>query len=179
VGGDRSLDLERDAMTTVSTMLPALTTNAHQAVARLAAVAAAMALIAGCGDDRREGRERATAAAPSIAAYADQVTGVHDAFYEVQKRYLHGPRGRAERRAGLQRLQAALAEAARDMRALEPPVQATAVHTRLTRVFERSAAQLSEALNRRPFDLARAHLAAMAAHEREGMAYGDIFTVPR
>lgn len=166
-------------MTTVSTMLPARTPNAHQAVARLAAVAAATALIAGCGDDRREGAERATTSGPSIAAYTDQVTGVHDAFYEVQTRYLHGPRRRAERRAGLKHLQTALAEAAQDLRALEPPGQATAVHTRLLRVFERSATQLSEALDRRPFDLARAHLVAMAAHEREGMAYGDIFTVPR
>jgi hypothetical protein len=166
-------------MTTVSTMLPALTPTAHRAVARLAAAAAAMALIAGCGDDRSDGAERASTAAPSMAAYTDQVTGVHDAFYEVQKRYLHGPRGRAERRTGLERLQAALAEAAQDMQALEPPAQATAVHTRLARVFERSAAQLGKALHRRPFDLARAHLVVMAAHEREGMAYGDIFTVPR
>ena len=166
-------------MTTVSTMLRARTPTPLRAVARLAATATAVALIAGCGDDRREGAERASTAAPSVAAYTDQVTGVHDAFYEVQKRYLHGPRGRAERRAGLERLQAALAEASRDMQALEPPAPATAVHTQLLTVFERSAAQLSEALHRRPFDLARAHLVAMAAHEREGMAYGDIFTVPR
>jgi hypothetical protein len=138
-----------------------------------------MALIVGCGDDRRDGAERTSTAAPAIAAYTDQVTGVHDAFYEVQKHYLHGPRGRAERRAGLERLQAALAEAAQDMQALEPPAQARAVHTRLASVFDGSAAQLSKALNRRPFDLTRAHLIAMAAHEREGMAYGDIFTVPQ
>jgi hypothetical protein len=166
-------------MTTIRPVPPARTPRAHRAVARLAVVAAALSLIAGCGDDRRDGAQRTSAAAPSMDTYTDQVTGVHDAFYEVQRSYLHGPRGRAERRAGLERLRAALAQGARQMRALRPPPQAAAAHEQLATVFERSAARLREALNRRPFRVGRAHLVALGAHEREGMAYGEIFAVPR
>ena len=145
-----------------------------------ATVAAGALLAAGCGGN--EPSPRAPVAQPPsagmpVAQYVEEVGGLRQAIDDARSDYYHADHTRPALRRGTTHVQSAYADAAQQLKSIQPPEVAKDLHAKLDTLWRKRARELQQVLATNPFDTHR--IDDLMAQTGRDTITDEIYTLPQ